>query len=341
MINIKYDCFYSVTGIYEPHPELNETILHGNDFIVQLLGMNTYTNFLEKHLIPTGKCFSDLNEQEHKKLELKRNTYMVNSSNAVLYISVSISFNEDDSVLLAVKHPDGEGPDWDKLPHKAISENAFGAAATAISLSRPSTLSKNYDLILSQYYAFNESSEKIIKLSNGHASSENFMMPIQNSEIATATLLADILYKDNNFRTVTNLFSESLTPHKYGHLHAFISAWTGLEIFIVKIFKELQSNIEVYIKGAPAHKIFSDRMVTVMNDKYRLLDKFVALAHHYNETDADSSILIFKEIKGIRDKYFHNMEGDIKSLPLDKTRGLLETYLKLYLVKKNPKFHIE
>ena len=157
------------------------------------------------------------------------------------------------------------------------------------------------------------------------------MTRISDGEILNAGQLADYIHQSVELRSVAGLFAEALTPGNNGYLHSFIAAWTGLEIFIAKQFKELQGNVQITVKGEPAHKEFSERMRDIMQGKYRLLDKFSVLSHYYCKADSDADIEIFKRLKRTRDKFFHSMEGEINSLPLDDTRRLLEKYLKLHL----------
>ncbi|WP_209245209.1 hypothetical protein, partial [Pseudomonas aeruginosa] len=115
----------------------------------------------------------------------------------------------------------------------------------------------------------------------------------------------------------------------------------SLEIFVAKQFKELQSSITININGATAHNEFSSRMLDVMKDKYRLVDKFSALSNLYDSANSDADIAEFKRIKGIRDKFFHRMEGEVKSLPLEETRQLMFKYFVLYLETKQEGFFFQ
>ncbi|PQV44254.1 hypothetical protein [Paraburkholderia sp. BL21I4N1] len=328
MAKLHYFRIYSATGIYEPNPNMDVVLLSGDQVVVRLLGCNVYASVLDEWLIAPGKSFVDLENGDKKRLQLRRNSCLAHSSShATIYVNASVPLANVD--LQSIKN--SEGAVLDKLPHKSIAATAFGSVTTAISLSRFKNISRNYDLILDGYYAFDEKSGGFQKLFPNNFSDSYTATKITDEEILKVTALAEALCQDGELRSVVDLFSDALTPHESGHLHAFIAAWTGLEMFIAKQFKELQSSVEISIKGYPAHKVFSERMLDVMKDKYRLLDKFVALSNYYNEVDADDDISLFKNLKRVRDDFFHSMEGDIDSLPLDKTRELLEKYLKLYM----------
>lgn len=315
-MDLKYFRIYAAIGIYDPEPMMDVTLLSNDGVVVRLLGANSYASVLD-HLGALKKSTGS--------------SYLIHSdSNAILYISVSQSFADID--LKRIK--DDEGLNLEKLPHKAKAVRAFGVAATAISLARFSKISKDYEFIFDGYYAIDESSGAFRELHHYNQPREHTMMRIDREEIQTAICLSETLRNDEELQAIIDLFSRSLEPYENGLLQAFISAWTGLEMFIVKQFKTIQKGVGITIKGRSAHPIFSDRMLDVMKDKYRLLDKFVALSSYLNETDSDDDILLFKKIKSIRDDFFHSMVGSVEFLPLNETRGLLEKYLKIYLVNE-------
>ncbi|MCB2782948.1 hypothetical protein KQ882_14980, partial [Listeria monocytogenes] len=71
------------------------------------------------------------------------------------------------------------------------------------------------------------------------------MSEIDMDEIEVAKALSSILHRAQKTKELISIYSESLTPDKSGHLHAFIAAWTALEIFVAKQFKERQSSITI------------------------------------------------------------------------------------------------
>lgn len=331
MVHLKYFRIYSAVGVYDPLPDMDVTLLNNDNVVVRLLGSKVYASILDELLTSLGKRISDLDGNDLKKVQPTRDSYLLyGSSNAILYISSSQPLAD----INVSEIQDEDGPNLEKLPHKAKADRAFGVVATAISLSRYSAISKDYEFVLDGYYAIDEKSGGFKKLHHHKRSRGKKMSKIDQEEIQSAILLAEILNADKELQTVIDLFSRSLKPYEDGFLQAFISAWTGLEIFIAKQFKAIQLTIGITIKGEPAHDIFSKRMLEVMKDKYRLLDKFAALSNYLNESGADEDITVFKKVKQIRDEFFHNMVGPVESLPLNETRELLEKYLKLYLVNE-------
>lgn len=332
MTKLYYARFYSASGIYEPDPDMDKVILKSDEVTVRLLGFNKYAAELDGFLISPEKRFTDLDENERKRIKIRRNSYLApHASFAVLYIEVSILLKD-----LDIKSArDSEGVVWSKLPHKTVADSAFASVATAIALSRPHQVSKNYDCILDGYYAYEKKTGGFQKFTHNNASSSSITARISGKEIVDTSALSEVVHRNTELRSVATLFSAALTPNNNGHLHSFIAAWTGLEIFIAKQFKELQASVQISVKGERAHKEFSGRMLEIMKDKYRLLDKFAALSNYYCESDADADIDKFKSLKRVRDNFFHSMEGEVESLPLNEARQLLEKYLRLHLQRNS------
>ncbi|MET3454822.1 hypothetical protein [Pseudomonas kilonensis] len=333
---INYCCVYAATGIYNPSPDLNSVLLHDENVSIRLLGLKGYIELVDRVLCPQNKENSDkLHEKTKEKNSIRRNTFILQAHNhAVIHVEsylpleVVSSYYEENSEIQA----------YVKAPLKYNAENAFKTVSAAMTFARGNLLSKNYDFIHEQYYVTNNESSIIKFLNPVEVFEGGTMSEISMDEITVAKGLSSIFHHDKELKDLISIYSESLTPDKSGHLHAFIAAWTALEIFVAKQFKELQSSITISINGATTHKEFSNRMLIVMNDKYRLADKFAALSNLYDRTNSDADIAEFKRIKGVRDKFFHKMEGEVKNLPLEQTRQLVSKYFLLYLETKQEGF---
>jgi hypothetical protein len=111
------------------------------------------------------------------------------------------------------------------------------------------------------------------------------------------------------------------------NLLAFLSAWDGLEIFVNKNFRDYEDAAFGRLSGPEK---FIGRIRHVMNDKYRLTDKFSLIAFELSkDADVTVDVEIFQEIKEMRDKLLHGVEIDSSKLPTEKTRTLLRKYLRL------------
>jgi hypothetical protein len=117
-------------------------------------------------------------------------------------------------------------------------------------------------------------------------------------------------------------------------LQGFIAAWSALEIFVNATFKATYEErlFQIMEEGAPqsAKGVF-ERFKDVMKDKYRVADKFLAIASVLDANGADNDLSEFKRIKKIRDGLLHALDTPLTPLPTDAVQKLLLKYLKLHL----------
>lgn len=338
-VTFNYSCIYAATGIYNPSPDLNAVLLHDENVSIRILGSNSYVDLVDRVFCPQSKESSDkISEKAKENYKIRRNTFILQGrDHAVIHVESCLSLE----VVKSYHEENSEIQTYVKAPLKRNAENAFKTVSTAMTFARGNSLSKNYDFIREQYYVTNNDSSIIQFLNPVEVFDGGTMSEVSTDEIEVAKALSSILHHDKKTKDLISIYSESLTPDKSGHLHAFIAAWTALEIFVAKQFKELQSSITINVNGATAHNEFSKRMLDVMNDKYRLTDKFSALSNLYDRESADADIAEFKRIKSIRDKFFHSMEGEVKNLPLEQTRQLMSKYFLLYLETKQDGFFFQ
>ncbi|MGA1860363.1 hypothetical protein VH569_30640 [Azospirillum sp. 11R-A] len=306
-------------------------LLSDDDVTVRLLGAESFELILKSILIPFGKELSDLDDEKQTRIKSTMRSYQIHSDlNAILYISVLKSFSIED----LDNFKDDEGINLEKLPHKSISSRAFGVTASAISLARYSKISKEFEFIFEGYYVLNIANGNHTNVNNRRRIHDRMISNILEEEIQTAVQLSKFFQDNNELTLVIDLYSKSMEPYELGFLHAFISAWTALEVFIATQFKKIQGNVNITLNEAPVHDIFSKRIHEVMKDKYRLLDKFSALSSHLNDPNANEHINLLKKSKIIRDGFFHSMSCSIQDLPLNDIQYLVDKYLKLYLTKE-------
>lgn len=331
-----YCCIYAAKGILDPNPELDSVLLQDGSVVVRLLGSNAYERLVDRIISPLGqKGIGALDVKTRDKLESHQKSLILQAlHHPVIHVESSLPFE----IIRNYQEENSELPAYVRAPLKLNAERAFKSVSVAMTFSRGSLLSKNYDFIYEQYYVTDDHSTIISKPHPASISDGDTMAELSMEEVQVAEKLASILYHDKEINKILDIYSESLTPDKSGHLHAFIAAWTALEMFVVKQFKEIQSSVTININGATAHKDFSSRMLTVMTDKYRLVDKFAALSSYYGDADADKDMEKLKGIKKTRDDFFHAMKGEVSELPLNQTRQLISKYLQIYLERKQEGF---
>jgi len=116
------------------------------------------------------------------------------------------------------------------------------------------------------------------------------------------------------------------------HLRAFISAWSALEIFTNKVFKEYETLwFQELAKGIAPRQQLVARVRDVMQGKYRLRDEFAVISSLLAPADADADIGEFVGLKKRRDELSHGGILDEADLPVHRTIALVRKYLRLHL----------
>ena len=146
---------------------------------------------------------------------------------------------------------------------------------------------------------------------------------------------------------VERLFAQ-MTDRESDKLKAFISGWAALEILIAKLFKTYE---EVFLSplanaGQPTlRERFLQRLKDVMKDKYRLTDKFLAVAAVLFPDSDDASVendyQQFSSLKAMRDKILHGEEFSERDLPADELARLLRKYILAHVLTPNPPLNVD
>ena len=101
-----------------------------------------------------------------------------------------------------------------------------------------------------------------------------------------------MLQQANDIESVLRLFSQ-MADFGTDRLKAFLSGWAALEILISKSFKTYEQDFLSPLANAGQPMLrerFLGRIKDVMKDKYRLADKFVAVAAVLFPTVADAEL---------------------------------------------------
>ena len=151
-----------------------------------------------------------------------------------------------------------------------------------------------------------------------------------------------ILQRANDMESVERLFSQ-MADYGTDRLKVFLSGWTALEILIAKAFKAYEHAFFSPLTNAGQPSLrerFLERIKGVMNDKYRLTDKFVAVTAVLFPDAPDSEIQEdfkkFSQLKQLRDSIFHGEEFSEKDLPVHELAALLRKYVLAHVATPNP-----
>ena len=132
--------------------------------------------------------------------------------------------------------------------------------------------------------------------------------------------------------SVQRLFSQT-ADFGTDRLRAFLSGWASLEILIAKSFNLYEQDFlsPLTNAGQPIRERFLGRIRIVMKDKYRLADKFVAVAAVLFPAVPDAELqedyAQFCRFKKIRDLIYHGEEFSDSNLPVHELSMLLRKYV--------------
>ncbi len=157
--------------------------------------------------------------------------------------------------------------------------------------------------------------------------------PLTNEAIVKFPGHARRLGRHQALVDVSRLLSKALSTEN-DPLLSFLSAWSGLEIFVNKNFKEYEETLLSRLANgnpAPLPARVLQRIRSVMSDKYRLSDKFSVIAGELDDSEAEDDQHKFDAIKVTRDKLLHGEDVPISSLPTSDATQLLRKYLRLHL----------
>lgn len=167
----------------------------------------------------------------------------------------------------------------------------------------------------------------------GFAPTVSISGPMTTVVISEAAALALQLLADRKLARPVSLLLTSLEKET-DELQSFIAAWSALEIFVNAMFKSTYEArwFKIMEDGAPeSSEPFFERLKDVMNDKYRLADKFVVIASVLDSAGAKVDYLEFSKIKKVRDGLLHALDSPLSALPIGIVQNLLLKYVKLHL----------
>lgn len=137
------------------------------------------------------------------------------------------------------------------------------------------------------------------------------------SELDAAKAFAVRAWSKRDLSRVFDLLNQSLDLDQ-SDLLRFLSAWTGLEVFVNKVFdnydnKELCSVDETGRRKLP------------------IVEKFRGIATTLDPHGAEGDVSLFQAAKKQRDLFLHTGDVNERSLPIGSLRQLIGKYLRLHL----------
>jgi hypothetical protein len=167
----------------------------------------------------------------------------------------------------------------------------------------------------------------------GGSASAYVSSPLRTDALPFIKRIVPTLARHQSLVDSARLLSRSLAESNDALL-AFLSVWSGLEIFVNKNFKAYEDRVLGRLSSTSPALVpprLIDRIRNVMTDKYRLADKFSVIAAELADPEVDADQALFESVKLTRDKLLHGSEIPVGSLPIADAQKLLRKYLRLHL----------
>ncbi|MDN3510893.1 MAG: hypothetical protein NG784_06270 [Candidatus Jettenia sp.] len=209
--------------------------------------------------------------------------------------------------------------------------------AVAFESEQPSRFSALGDSV----YLINEEGKCIYSISFSMSSEVTVASGLTGDRVRHISTRYALLQRVNDMESVERLYSQ-MAEHGTDRLKAFLSGWTALEILIAKAFKVYEHAFLFPLANADQpslRKKFLERIKSVMKDKYKLTDKFVAVAALLFPTAPDSELQEdfekFSRLKQLRDSILHGDEFSENDLPVHELAALLRKYVLAHVATPN------
>lgn len=196
-----------------------------------------------------------------------------------------------------------------------------------------------YDKLADGSYLIDEQGRAIYSYSFSAGSAEAFVSTSLNGDaLARISDRYTALLRDENMDSVQRLFSE-MSDRSNDRLKAFLSGWAALEILVSKTFKTYEDAfLSPFLASAQPslRERFLDRLQTVMNDKYRLVDKYLVVSTMLfadaSPESVEEDFTLFKKLKDVRDSIYHGGAFVEQDLPVAVLGNLLKKFLSAHAV---------
>lgn len=261
--------------------------------------------------------------QEKRKKEVENGVFVVFEAIGEVESFSPIVGREFFDYMVSIGAPEGAAP---KKQIKEKYQDKINAllASLVLSLDQVCGIKKLKDDVL----FINDQGKYVYSFDILGGGKVTITSPLKEDIIDYVRNNAESLGKHKPLDSPTRLLAKSLDEES-DELLSFLSAWSGLEILLGKIFKQIVS--QIIGRGQPT--ISPNFLKRLSGKKYNNLeDMFSLVSFELSPSSADDDFEKFDRIKNIRDKMVHEgKDVAISSLPTKETQKLLRKYLKLYL----------
>jgi hypothetical protein len=160
--------------------------------------------------------------------------------------------------------------------------------------------------------------------------------PLSDEQVVAVQQLFRLYSKDSALPRVQQLLQSSFETAD-DILRSFLAAWSAFEIFVNKVFADYQKSFfEGLVEDGRlgAKKKYLERIQDVMKDKYRVNDKFAAIAFQLSAETADEDLQSVSGAKKVRDRLAHGETVDDSEFPVKTIREIASKYVRLHVTRK-------
>jgi hypothetical protein len=221
-----------------------------------------------------------------------------------------------------------------QLNHRAEVE------ATMLAVAMESEEPSRFALLNEGVYLTNDAGSDVYSVSvtgRAEAVTSSFLTAEGIGRISTRYAA---LRRESDISSIQRLFRQ-MADFESDRLMAFLSGWGALEILIQKSFTIYEEIFLSPLRSAGQPNLrdrFLRRVKEVMQGKYRLADKFIAITAvlfpDASKITVDEDWKKFCRLKTIRDDIYHGKEFDVKELPIHELATLLRKYMLARLEQK-------
>jgi len=214
--------------------------------------------------------------------------------------------------------------------------------AMKLAVAFESAAPSQFALLSDGTYLTNEAGKLIYSISFSGSAVPSVSSSLSAEGTERISVRYGLLKRANDMESVQRLFSE-MADFGVDRLKAFLSGWAALEIVIAKSFKAYEQAFLSPLTNAGQPTLrerFLDRLKGVMKDKYRLTDKFVAVAAvlfpDVPDNEVEEDFEKFSQLKKLRDSILHGEDFLEKDLPVHELAALLRKYVLAHVETPNP-----
>lgn len=328
---------YKIRGSQPPHGLTKVSLSDGCTFVVSANLQHINVDYFRSAILPNIILSGIFNQtdgikdaEELDRRAVKSRDKLISDENCGCYLTVFSESEESEPLaepnrkigpyLVAIRN--ASAPTASQISHK----HSVNAAISAFSVSAKSI--DRAEKIFEANYRIDSELGCVHYFSASAYGEGRVISQLPDDFGKDFRSISERLRDHQNLLSVFRLLAASYTQNS-DKLAAFLAAWSAFEIFVGKIFPSQETQFFSSLESS--HEEFVSRLREVMNDKYRLTDKFALLASTVSAETAKEDIKAFKSFKKVRDELLHGGDIETSRLPLASIQSLLRRYFFVYI----------